>query len=67
MAPGVRPLSEAQVAKAVQALLKFVGDQDKQQLLEDDELLYLVGATGPACAGRAGQGRHACCTSAAAP
>lgn len=44
MAPGVRPLSEAQVAKAVKALLKFVGDQDKQQLLEDDELLYLVSA-----------------------
>ena len=35
----VRP---EQVQKAVAALLKFVGQQEQTNLLEDDELLHLV-------------------------
>lgn len=37
-----KKLSEEQTRKAVAALLKFVGDRDSNNLLEDDELLYLV-------------------------
>ena len=39
---GAHKLNHAQVEKAVKALLKFVGDQDKHTLLDDDELLYLA-------------------------
>lgn len=35
-------VSEEQTRKAVAALLKFVGDRDSNNLLEEDELLYLV-------------------------
>ena len=39
-------LDEAQVLKAVEALLKYIEKQrasSKQNLLEEDELLYMVG------------------------
>lgn len=42
MGPPPKQLSPEQVQKAVAALLKFVGDQGGNDLLEDDELLYLV-------------------------
>jgi hypothetical protein len=40
----VSPIDAAQVEKAVNALLKYVGKQklDSKNLLDDDDLLYLV-------------------------
>jgi len=42
--PGIESIDKKQVKKAVAALLKYIGKQknERSNLLEEDELLYLV-------------------------
>jgi hypothetical protein len=67
--PSASPLDEAQVLRAVEALLKFVGKarEESANLLEDDDLLYLVRAARRPAAPAAARARTRCSCSSHPP